>query len=70
MLRSRKRCLEKGTIKIVHNESSEITISASESFSCSPSNDELVFGDEEIISYEFKNTGKNYAVGRAAKKLI
>ena len=57
----------KATIKIVHDDGSEMTISAGEAFSCAPGHDAWVVGDEEVISYEFNNSGKDYAVWKSGE---
>ena len=57
----------KGTIKIVHDDGSEMTVSAGEAFSCAPGHDAWVIGDEEVISYEFNNSGKDYAVWKSSE---
>ena len=51
-----------GTIKVVHDDGSEITVSAGEAYSFAPGHDAWVVGDEEVIGYEFNNTGKDYSV--------
>ena len=57
----------KGTIKIVHDDGSEMTVSAGEAFSWAPGHDAWVIGDEEVISYEFNNSGKDYAVWKSGE---
>ena len=57
----------KGTIKIVHDDGAEMTVSAGEAFSCAPGHDAWVVGDEEVISYEFNNSGKDYAVWKSGE---
>ena len=57
----------KGTIKIVHDDGAEMTVSAGEAFSCAPGHDAWVVGDEEVISYEFNNSGKDYAVWKSSE---
>ena len=57
----------KGTIKIAHDDGSEMTVSAGEAFSCAPGHDAWVVGDEEVISYEFNNSGKDYAVWKSGE---
>ena len=57
----------KGTIKIVHDDGSDMTVSAGEAFSCAPGHDAWVVGDEEVISYEFNNSGKDYAVWKSGE---
>ena len=51
-----------GTITVVHDDGSEITVSAGEAYSFASGHDAWVVGDEEVIGYEFNNTGKDYAV--------
>ena len=46
---------------------SEMTVSAGEAFSCAPGHDAWVVGDEEVISYEFNNSGKDYAVWKSSE---
>ena len=48
-----------GTLKIVHDDGSEMTISAGDAYSCAPGHDAWVVGDEEVIGYEFNNSGKD-----------
>ena len=55
-----------GTLKIVHDDGSEMTVSAGEAFSCAPGHDAWVVGDEEVVSYEFNNSGKDYAVWKSS----
>jgi len=50
------------TLKVVHDDGSEITVSAVDAYSFAPEPDGWVVGEEEVIGYEFKNTGKDYAV--------
>ena len=54
--------VHQGTLKVVHDDGSEITVSAGDVYSFAPGHDAWVVGDEECISYEFNNTGKDYAV--------
>jgi hypothetical protein len=54
--------LHQGTLKVVHDDGSEITVSAGDVYSFAPGHDCWVVGDEECIGYEFNNTGKDYAV--------
>ena len=61
MLGSGARWILKGTIKIVHDDGSEMTVSAGEAFSCAPGHDAWVVGDEEVVSYEFNNSVKDFA---------
>jgi len=56
----------KGTLKIVHDDGSEMTISAGDAYSCAPGHDAWVVGDEEVIGYEFNNSGKDYAVWKSS----
>ena len=55
-----------GTLKIVHDDGSEMTISAGDAYSCAPGHDAWVVGDEEVIGYEFNNSGKDYAVWKSS----
>tara|TARA_B100000700_G_scaffold206626_2_gene227122 strand:- start:881 stop:1249 length:369 start_codon:yes stop_codon:yes gene_type:complete len=54
--------LIKGTLKVVHDDGTEIVVSAGEAYSFAPGHDAWVVGNEEVISYEFNNSGKEYAV--------
>ena len=54
--------IHQGTLKIVQDDGSEMTISAGDVYSISPGHDVWVVGDEECIGYEFNNAGKDYAV--------
>ena len=56
----------KGPIKIVHDDGSEMTVSAGDAYSCAPGHDAWVVGDEEVIGYEFNNSGKDYAVWKSS----
>ena len=51
----------KETIKIVHDDGSEMIVSTGEAFSCAPGHYAWVVGDEEVVSYEFNNSVKDYA---------
>ena len=55
-----------GTLKIVHDDGSEMIISAGDAYSCAPGHDAWVVGDEEVIGYEFNNSGKDYAVWKSS----
>ena len=55
----------KGTIKIVHDDGSEMTVSAGEAFSCAPGHDAWIVGDEEVIFYEFNNSVKDSTVRKS-----
>ena len=57
----------KGTIKIVHDDGSEMTVSAGEAFSCAPGHDARVVEDEEIIFYEFNNSVEDSAVRKSGE---
>jgi hypothetical protein len=54
-----------GTITVVHDDGSEITVSAGEAYSIAPGHDAWVVGEEEVVSYEFNNSGKDYAVWKS-----
>ena len=54
--------VHQGTLKVVHDDGSEITVSAGDVYSLPPGHDGWVVGDEECIGYEFNNAGKDYAV--------
>ena len=56
-----------GTLKVVHDDGSEITVSAGEAYSFAPGHDGWVVGDEEVIGYEFNNAGKDYAVWQSSE---
>ena len=56
-----------GTLKVVHDDGSEITVSAGEAYSIAPGHDGWVVGDEEVIGYEFNNAGKDYAVWQSSE---
>ena len=56
-----------GTLKIVHDDGSEMIISAGDAYSCAPGHDAWVVGDEEVIGYEFNNSGKDYAVWKSSE---
>ena len=57
----------KETIKIVHDDGSEMAFSAAEASSCALGHDAWVVGDEEVVSYEFNNSGKDYAVWKSGE---
>jgi hypothetical protein len=44
-----------------------MTISAGDAYSCAPGHDAWVVGDEEVIGYEFNNSGKDYAVWHSSE---
>ena len=50
------------TLKVVHDDGSEITVSAVDAYSFAPEHDGWVVGEEEVIGYEFNNAGIDYAV--------
>ena len=54
-----------GKITVVHDDGSEITVSAGEAYSIAPGHDAWVVGEEEVVSYEFNNSGKDYAVWKS-----
>ena len=56
-----------GTLKVVHDDGSEITVSAGDAYSIAPGHDGWVVGDEEVIGYEFNNAGKDYAVWQSSE---
>ena len=56
-----------GTLKVVHDDGSEMTFSAGDAYSCAPGHDAWVVGDEEVIGYEFNNSGKDYAVWKSSE---
>ena len=56
-----------GTLKVVHDDGSEITVSAGDAYSFAPGHDAWVVGDEEVIGYEFNNSGKDYAVWKSSE---
>ena len=56
-----------GTLTVVHDDGSEITVSAGDAYSFAPGHDAWVVGDEEVIGYEFNNTGKDYAVWQSSE---
>ncbi len=49
-------------LTVVHDDGSEVTVSAGEAYSFAPGHDGWVVGDEEAICIEFNNTEKDYAV--------
>jgi hypothetical protein len=51
-----------GTIHVVSDDGSEITVTAGDAYTFAPGHDAWVVGDEEFIAYEFNNAGKDYAV--------
>ena len=51
-----------GTLHVVSDDGSEITVTAGDAYSFAPGHDAWVVGDEEFIAYEFNNSGKDYAV--------
>jgi len=56
-----------GTLTVVHDDGSEITVSAGDAYSFAPGHDAWVVGDEEVIGYEFNNSGKDYAVWKSSE---
>ncbi len=56
-----------GTLTVVHDDGSEITVSAGDAYSFAPGHDAWVVGDEEVIGYEFNNAGKDYAVWKSSE---
>ena len=49
-----------GKLTVVHDDGSEITVSAGEAYSFAPGHDGWVVGDEPVIGYEFSDTGKDF----------
>ena len=54
--------LLQGTLKVVHDDGTEIVVTAGNAYSFAPGHDAWVVGNEEVIGYEFNNSGKDYAV--------
>ena len=54
--------LLQGTLKVVHDNGTEIVVTAGDAYSFAPGHDAWVVGNEEVIGYEFNNSGKDYAV--------
>ena len=52
----------KGSVRVRHDDGSEIVVSAGDAYWFAPGHDAWVEGDEEAVLYEFNNTGKTYAV--------
>jgi hypothetical protein len=51
-----------GSLHVVHDDGTELTINAGDVFACSAGHDAWVIGDVEVIIYEFNNSGKDWAV--------
>jgi quercetin dioxygenase-like cupin family protein len=56
-----------GTLTVVHDDGSEITVSAGDAYSFAPGHDAWVVGNEEVIGYEFNIAGKDYAVWKSSE---
>ena len=54
--------LLQGTLKVVHDDGTEIVVTAGDAYSFAPGHDAWVVGNEDVIGYEFNNSGKDYAV--------
>ena len=59
----------KGSVRVRHDDGSEIVGSAGDAYSFAPGHDAWVEGDEAVEVYEFNNTGKTYAVWEQAWRL-
>ena len=59
--------IAQGTLHVIHDDGTELTVNAGEVFACSPGHDAWVIGDREVISYEFNNSGKDWAVWAKAE---
>jgi hypothetical protein len=49
-----------GSMKVVHDDGSEITVGAGEAYFFAPGHDGWVIGDETFIGYEFVEGGKDF----------
>ena len=49
-----------GTMKVVHDDGSELQVSAGEAYYFAPGHDGWVVGDETLIGYEFVEGGKDF----------
>ena len=56
-----------GSMHVVHDDGTEITVSAGDAYTFAPGHDGWVVGNDELIAYEFNNSGKDYAVWQNAK---
>lgn len=56
----------KGSLRVRHDDGTEIVVNAGDAYSFAPGHDAWVEGDEEAVVYEFNNTGKTYAVWEQA----
>ena len=58
--------VSKGTIRVKHDDGTEIVLNAGDAYSLAPGHDAWGEGDEAVEIYEFNNTGKTYAVWEQA----
>ena len=54
-------CIQ-GTMRVTHNDGTEMIINAGDAYSISPGHDGEVISDEPFIGYEFNNQGKSFGV--------
>ncbi|MBO68341.1 MAG: cupin [Acidiferrobacteraceae bacterium] len=52
----------KGSVRVRHDDGTELVIEAGDAYSLAPGHDAWVEGDEAAELYEFNNSGKTYAV--------
>lgn len=55
-----------GTLKCVHDDGSEIEVSAGDAYYFAPGHDGWVVGDEAVIAYEIMDTGKDFGPWKTA----
>jgi len=55
-----------GTLKCVHDDGSEIEVSAGDAYYFAPGHDGWVVGDETVIAYEIMDSGKNFGPWKTA----
>ena len=56
----------KGSLRVRHDDGTEIVVTAGYAYSPAPGHDAWLEGDEAAEVYEFNNTGKTYAVWEQA----
>ena len=55
-----------GTLKCVHDDGSEIEVSAGDAYYFAPGHDGWVVGDETVIAYEIMDSGKDFGPWKTA----
>jgi hypothetical protein len=55
-----------GQLHCVHDDGTEIVASAGEAYYFAPGHDGWVIGDEEVVGYEFSDSGKDFGPWRTS----